>query len=205
MIRIFFGNIGSGKTTLAVRNARKILKKAKRLKPGSRRARAFPYRYIYSNFYSSVTRHCDLKDLGDWTFPPKSYVLIDEAGIEYNNRKFKSLPQKTIEWFKLSRHYKCDVDVFSQSWEDMDVTLRRLASELWYIRKVGPFTMLRRIYKTVEVDETTHQIIDGYSFGKLWHQFAPPPFHRTEIKIFLRRPYYKYFDSYSVPDTPIRT
>lgn len=203
MIRIFFGNIGSGKTTLAVRTAYKYLKTYKKAKKNPRKLRKLPYKHIYSNFHSKLTKYKSLDKLGEWTFPPCSLILIDEAGIEYNNRKFKTLSQKTIEWFKLSRHYECDVDVYSQSWEDMDVTLRRLASELWYIKKIGPFTMLRRIYKTVRIDENTHQIIDGYKFGNLIFQFLPFPFHRTEIQIFLRRPYYKYFDSFYTPDTPI--
>lgn len=44
----------------------------------------------------------------------------------------------------------------------MDVTLRRLADRLYYIKRMGPFTMMRRVYKRVKVDKETEQIIDGY-------------------------------------------
>lgn len=196
MIRIYFGNPGSGKTTLACRNAYKIIKKYKRTKKAD-------YHHIYANFDNKLTKYSDMVDLGNWTFPPYSYVIVDEAGIQYNNRKFKTLSQSTIQWFKLHRHYRCDVDFISQSWEDIDITVRRLADELWYIKRLGPFTLLRKVYKTVEIDNTTHQIIDGYKFGKLLPQLLPFPFHRTHFKIFLRKPYYKYFDSYSTPDTPV--
>lgn len=196
MIRIYFGNPGCGKTTLACRNAYKIIRRYKRTKKTK-------YNHIYANFDNKLTKFSDMVGLGDWTFPPHSYIIVDEAGIQYNNRKFKTMSQSLIQWFKLHRHYKCDIDFISQSWEDCDITIRRLADELWYVRKLGPFTLLRKVYKTVEIDENTHQIIDGYKFGKLLPQLLPFPFHRTHFKIFLRKPYYKYFDSYSTPDTPI--
>ncbi|MBQ8869369.1 MAG: hypothetical protein IJ027_06615 [Oscillospiraceae bacterium] len=199
MIRVFFGNIGCGKTTFACRQFYKQHKNdIKLLKKGE-----LPlYDNYYANFDTTIAKKCSLEGLGQWTFPEHSYIIVDEAGITYNNRKFKSLPQETIAWFKLSRHYKCDVDFISQSWDDMDITIRRLASELWYIKKLGPFTMLRRVYKRVGIDESTHQIVDFYEFGKILPCFLPYPFHRDNIKIFLRKPYYKYFDSYSKEPLP---
>lgn len=189
MIRIIFGSPGCGKTSTAVA----WLKKGKRY-----------YKYHYANFEVSdkIARTCDLRNLGDWTFPPNSHLAIDEAGIEYNSRKFKSLPQKTIEWFKLHRHYKVRcIDVYSQSWEDMDITLRRLADELWYAKKIFCFTLLRRIYKGVKIDENTHQIVDAYRLAKFWTCLIP--FYGA-VKLVFRPRYYKYFDSYSIPDTPIK-
>ncbi len=199
MIRVFFGNIGCGKTTLACRQFYKLKKQAdKELKKGN-----IPlYDYYFSNFDNDLSNKIDLKGLGEWTFPENSYIIIDEAGIEYNNRKFKSLPQETIAWFKLSRHYKCDIDFISQSWDDMDITIRRLASELWYVKKLGPFSLLRRVYKTVGIDETTHQIIDKYEFGKLLPCILPFPFHRHNLEIFLRKPYYKYFNTFDKVPLP---
>ncbi len=200
MIRVFFGNIGCGKTTLAARQFYKCLRRDQR---DVNRKRTPLYDYYISNFECELAQFCRLADLGRWTFPEHSYIIIDEAGIEYNNRKFKSLPQETIAWLKLSRHYKCDVDFLSQSWDDMDITIRRLASELWYVRKLGPFTMLRRIYKRVGIDSETHQICDFYEFGKILPCILPPPFRQHNIEIFLRKPYYKYFDSYTKPETPV--
>lgn len=203
MITVYFGSPGSGKTTMAVR----ALLKAKKF-----------YRYTFSNFETSQARQVSLKDIGIWTLPPRSYLAIDEAGIEYNNRKFKSLNQKTIEWFKLHRHYQVDISVWSQSWDDMDITIRRLADRLFYIRKIGPFTMIRRIYKRVTVDKQTEQIIDGYRMSSMIWFLLKPLYYLTypiwfflpslipwqDIKLVWRRPYYKYFDTLSKPDTPVR-
>ena len=188
MIRVFFGNPGCGKTTSAC----SFLKRSHNR-----------YDYSFCNFSVSdnIARQVDLSDLGLWTFPPNSYICVDEAGIQYNNRKYKTLPQYTIEWFKLHRHARCDVDFFSQSWEDMDITIRRLADELWYMCKVGPFTFSRRIYKRVAVDDNTHQIIDGYRFSKLLTALIP--FYGSN-KLVFRPSWYKYFDSWEMPDLPVR-
>lgn len=210
MIRIFFGNIGCGKTTLAARMFYKHLRSDERHQRRLFRRRKQPaaeqskcrYDYYFSNFPCDLSTETSLFDLGEWTFPPHSYVVIDEAGIEYNNRKYKTMKQSLIEWLKLSRHYRCDVDFLSQSWDDIDITVRRLASELWYVRRIGPFTMLRRIYKRVGIDEETHQIVDFFSFNKLWQIILFGKFN--DIQIFLRKPYYKYFDSFSTPETPIK-
>lgn len=209
MITVYFGSPGSGKTTMAVR---RLIKEHKH------------YTNTFANFQTSAACYDDvsLENLGKWTFPPDSLIEIDEAGIEYNNRKFKSLPQETIKWFKLHRHYRCDVDVWSQSWDDMDITLRRLADRLYYIKRIGPFTMIRRVYKRVTVDKNTEQIIDGYKMVHMLYLLLKPLYLASflvlglgffiraifpafdEISLVWRYPYYKYFDTHSAPHLQIK-
>lgn len=202
MIDIYFGNPGCGKTTEAVKLSLMALRKKKRFKR--------VYDHAFCNFEQSApkVKSCDLTDLGLWTFPKWSFVIMDESGIEYNNRFYKTLPKHTIQWFKLYRHYRIDLAFFSQSWEDMDVTIRRLADRLWHMRRIGPFTLIRRVYKYTMVDETTHQIIDGYKMASfLWllvlplQWFGIVPVH---FRLTFRPFYYRYFDSYSTPETPVR-
>lgn len=208
MITVYFGSPGSGKTTMA---CREICKKQMR------------YNFTFANFGCKCADfdNVSLDGLGEWTFPKGSYIAIDEAGIVYNNRKYKSLPQATIEWFKLHRHYCCDISVWSQSWEDMDVTLRRLADRLYYIKKMGPFTMIRRVYKCVTVNKETEQIIDGYKMVSMLYLILKPLYYLSflvfglgffiraifpgfdEIKLVLRVPYYKYFNTHAAPDLPV--
>lgn len=187
MIKMFFGSPGSGKTTLACR----VLYRSRLLKE---------YDHYYANFETSLAEFVNLDKLGEtWTFPPHSLIVIDEAGIEYNSRKYKTLSQSLIQWLKLHRHYKCDVIIISQSWEDVDITFRRLTTDLYHIRKLGPFTRVRRINKIVGIDKESHQIIDQYQFAGIFGNLLG----RDNFCIFLRNGYYKYFDSYSTPPTPI--
>lgn len=196
MIRTFFGSPGAGKTTLAVKMA---IENRKR------------YSHVLANFDHHIPKAyvCDLDRVGEWTFEDDSYIAIDEAGIEFNSRAYKSLPKPAIAWFKKHRHYKCDVDIFSQSWEDMDVTLRRLSTQLWYLYRIGPFTLARRVYKRVTVDKNTEQIIDGYKMSSMlwlfiWFlQTKYLPVFAPKFTLTFRPFYYKYFDSYSKDDLPI--
>lgn len=166
----------------------------------------------YSNFPNTVSKLVSLEGLGTWTFPANSMITIDESAIEYNSRNFKSFPQYTIKWFKLHRHYleagnhkNCSTICFwSQGWNDTDKIIRDLCDEVWYVKKLGPFTMLRRIYKKIEIDEHTHQIIDGYKFEKILVSLMMKIFGFSSLKIYLRKPYYKYFDSWIAPKLPIK-
>lgn len=185
MIKMYFGSPGAGKTTLAVRYI--IQSRIKK-----------EYDYYFTNFECDVATCVSLDNLGKWTFPEHSLLVIDEAGIQYNSRKYKDLSHSLIEWLKLHRHYLCDVVVISQSWEDVDVTIRRLTTDLYHLVKLGPFTIVRKIFKRVGIDEKTHQIIDQYRFASLLGCL----FNRDNFSVFLRNGYYKYFDSFSTPTTP---
>lgn len=190
MIITYFGNPGCGKTTQIA----KLLKKNQKY-----------YKHTTANIQHTVcgSWRCYLDDLGKWTFPPGSFICIDEAGIEYNNRAYKTLPKEAIRYFKTHRHYRHDIAIFSQSFEDMDITLRRLSDQYWYLRKIGPFTLQRRVFKRVMVDERTYQIIDGYTMASpLWlfvwflqlDRGLLPPMWKLTFRPF----YYKYFDSYTM-------
>lgn len=203
MIEVFFGNPGCGKTTEAVKLARFSLRK--------KRLGKTIYKHAFCNFEQSAkgVKTCDFNGIGDWTFPQHSFVALDEAGIEFNSRLYKALSKPAIAWFKLHRHYRCDVAVFSQSWEDMDITIRRLAVRLWHMRKLGPWTLIRRVYKFTMVDEKTHQIIDGYKMASfLWLLVLPLQWIGilpVQFRLTFRPFYYRFFDSYSVPPTQVRS
>lgn len=192
MMTLFFGSPGCGKTTYACY----LLKRHRK-----------PYKYTFANFGCSCSDYdnVSLESLGKWTFPEKSHVVIDEAGIQYNNRAFKSFPKEAIQWFKLHRHYDVDVTLLSQSWEDTDITLRRLCDRLYYLKKVGCFTLCRRVYKRVTVDKQTEQIIDGYKLiSPFWLLLKPvgfllPFLPIDDVTLIYRPRYYKYFDTRERP------
>lgn len=121
-------------------------------------------------------------------------VIIDEAGIEYNNRNFKAFPPDAIYWYKYHRHYECSVDIFSQSYEDMDITLRRLAQNYYVVKRsiIPRFIVVKKIRRKVGIDDNTHQIIDKYYFGV--------PF--LDSKWIYSRPLWKLFNSFSRKQLP---
>lgn len=184
MIKLFFGSPGCGKSTLACRLM--FYSDAD---------------YCFSNFETlgNISFEVPSSTIGQFAFPDYSELYIDEAGIDFNNRKFKTMSQNAIEYFKLHRHFKNDIYLFSQSWEDTDITLRRLTDELWYMKKKGPFTVCRKLRKAVRVNKETEQIIDGYKFAGLLWNLLPPPLHEKTFFMFYRKPFYKHFDSYSRP------
>ena len=151
VVNIYFGVPGSGKTTFAAWLSRRDLRRKGK---------------VWSNVPITGTYKLDVnKDIGV-NHIEKGRIIIDEAGIEYNNRNFKSLPLRQIEFFKYHRHYSTAIDVFSQSYEDMDITLRRLAQNYYVVTKsrLPYFIKIRSIGRRIGIDENTHQIIDEYDW-----------------------------------------
>lgn len=189
MIEIYFGAPGCGKTTILAQLAHKMKKK---------------YKYIYSNCEDLLNARYispeKLNDLGNITLPEYSLLLIDEAGIEFNNRNYKGLPKNLIYYAKMHRHYRIDIIMFSQSFTDMDITFRRLANTYYRVKRCGPFSLSRRIRPFLHIDEEKKEIVDGYEFY---------PFFRSLISfvkpfnLCYRPRYYKYFDSWARIELPI--
>ena len=101
---------------------------------------------------------------------------------------------EAIYFYKYHRHYQTSVDVFSQSYEDMDVTLRRLAQNFYVVRRsLVPFCVVaRRIRRKVGVDEQTKQIQDLYAMGM----------PLLDTKRIFSPPLWKLFNSYSRRELP---
>jgi len=160
---IYFGIPGSGKTTLAAYFAKKA------------RRRKIP---VYSNVPITGTYELDVhRDIGTFQID-NAMILIDEAGVEYNNRNYKNLPQHEILFYKYFRHYKNSIAVFSQSYDDMDITLRRLATSFFLVKRslLPWFVSVRRIGRKIGIDEQTKSIIDQFFFVPLGRKyiFCPP-------------------------------
>lgn len=205
VLNVYFGVPGSGKTTFAahltkwalhenaiIRFCRKHENKLTRAILDSKYLkRSIP---VYSNVPITGAFQLDAKsDIGHYMIEGAK-IIIDEAGIEYNNRNFKAFPPEAIYFYKYHRHYQTSVDVFSQSFDDMDITLRRLAQNFYVVRKsLIPFCIVaRRIRRKVGVDETTKQIADLYSMGL-------PVIDTTRI---FSPPLWKMFNSYSRKQLP---
>lgn len=178
-IKVYFGLPGSGKTTHAAKIVSQCLKK---------HIPVFSNVPIVGAFVLDPLNDCGVVDVSG------GVVIIDEAGIDLNNRKFKSMPQSFIEFLKLYRHYHIsDIYVYSQAPDDMDITIRRLANEFYIVRRsiLPHFSYTRRIVRFIgAIDPQTHQITDGYEYQKFSKRY-----------IFRRR-YYGMFDTYLAPCKP---
>ena len=157
MISTYWGNPGCGKTTLAC----KMLKKQQK-----------HYKHTISNFPHVVPGagfYDDLTLLGRWKPPSHSLCIWDESGIDFNNRagRHGAMDQPCIALHKKHRHEHLDIVCISQSWDDIDVTLRRLSVQLWYMYRLGPWTLCRRVYKSTGIDKETGQIVDKYRFASM--------------------------------------
>lgn len=200
VLNVYFGVPGSGKTTFAAHltkwalHENFIIRLCRRFNnPVSRLILKSKYLKrridVYSNVPITGAYQLDAKkDIGFYMIE-NAKIIIDEAGIEYNNRNFKSFPAESIYYYKYHRHYKTSVDVFSQSYEDMDITLRRLAQNFYVVRKslIPGCIIARRIRRKVGVDENTKQIADLYSMG----------LPLMDTKRIFSPPLWKMFNSYS--------
>ena len=181
MISIYIGAVGSGKTTLGAKLAHQSIRKGRK---------------VYSNIIEiSGVIPITIEDIGKFNLHD-ALVIIDEAGIEYNNRalfdkKQNKMSPDAIRWWKLSRHFRCDAVIFSQA-QDFDVTLRRLAERIYILRKsiIPCFSSYKRLAARWVTDQTTGD-------PRLEWNFVP-----LSTRWFYRPRWYKYFNSYNVPDLP---
>lgn len=159
---MIFGKKGSGKSTLLTRLAVKYLKQG---------------RLVYSNtpvFYPGI-RLFNADDIGKCTFPPYSVVFIDEVNLLWDNRDWKSFRRDVSDWFRLQRHYKVTVYLFSQTF-DVDVKLRNL-TDLMYMCTChfNVVSLARRVNRKLVIVEPTGEsegrITDGYVLQPLILQF----------------------------------
>ena len=178
---LIFANIGAGKTTLLSRYAQKELK---RIKKGKSK-----FKSIISNTpISGCVYVPDIRKLLQTSSPEHTLILVDEAGIVWNNRKMR-IKDEEIEYIKLIRHYHSKLIAISQSHDDVDITIRRIYTNMFLLNKLGQYTLIRPIKKYVTIDKETEQIIDGFKFRTVF-----------TWGILFRPFYYKYFDSYYKPD-----
>ena len=206
VLNVYFGVPGSGKTTFAAYLTKNSMKESRVISWARKhpnlltnwllnKTQLFKRRLdVWSNVPITGAYSLDpQKDIGKYMIE-SGKVIIDEAGIEYNNRNFKSFPQEAVYWYKYHRHYSCSVDVFSQSYEDMDITLRRLAQNYYVVKKsmIPYFVVCKRIRRKVGIDDQTHQIIDHYRFG------LPV----LDSKWVFTPPLWKLFNSFSRKELP---
>lgn len=115
-----FGKKGSGKSTLLTKLAYKYLKK--------------DWKVYTTEKLPRTLNIDDPKRIFDMNFPEKSCIFIDEVSLIWDNRDFKNMDKRVVEWFRYQRHHKCRVYFFSQTF-DIDKKLRDLADDMYLVNK----------------------------------------------------------------------
>lgn len=135
--------------------------------------------------------------IGYVQFKPDSVLLVDEVGMIWDNRNFKNFKPEVRDFFKLQRHYKVKVYLFSQTF-DIDKKLRDLTDEMYLLVNVMHiFSYGKRILKHIVLNDSTadspSSIAENLRFDSiLWFWCG------SRFFTFIPK-YAKYFDSFGAP------
>lgn len=190
---MIFGKKGSGKSTFIAKTAYQIASSAVKRR-----------KLVYSTIDLKIpgVRVFDVQDIGRYTFPHDSVVLIDEVGMIWDNRDYKNFRTDVRDWFKLQRHYRCTVYLFSQTF-DIDIKLRNLTDEMYLLKSHFNFlSVCRKIARNITVinatAESESRIADNLEFVPLWTiPFGGKPLLFTFIPHWV-----SLFDSHETPPLP---
>jgi len=180
-----FGKKGSGKTTLITKLARQALKKGKT---------------VYSTLDIPGCKTFDVGNIGYYNFPEESVIFIDEVGMIWDNRDYKNFKSTVRDWFKLQRHNKVTVYLFSQTF-DVDIKLRNLTDYMYLCQNhFGVLSIARKIKRGIVIvnpnGESEARIADSLEFEPLLLSlFGQKSWIFTWIPSWIR-----YFNSFDLPE-----
>lgn len=192
MLTGVFGLPGAGKTTLLCALADRAIAQ-KPLYIGHKPFWTMPlgefqhYDRVYCNFPMVGAYKLNFDHLGLFDFS-RSLILIDEIATLANSRDWKSFDSHKVEFFAKHRHQKCDVIYCSQSYRNMDLTIREITAQLLYIRKQGEYTVVSPITKGFKVEPSMEE---AYTLQA-----------RLYSSRFKRKKFYHLFDSYEHKELP---
>lgn len=184
-LTMIFGKKGCGKTSTMCMLCFKYLKKGWT---------------VYSTEPLPGAYHFNVQDLGDYHFPEKTVVLIDEVGMIWDNRQFKNFRTEVRDWFKYQRHAKCRVYLFSQTF-DIDLKLRNLTDDMYMMVNVlGVLSYGKRIRRRLVVVKPSPDAESRIADELIISPFFTAPFG-GRMFVWLPR-FAKFFDSYSMWEMP---
>lgn len=192
-ISLYFGLPGAGKTTMMVRN---ILKAKK----------SCIYENIYCNVHVNIPGviYIDNDVIGKYDLR-NSLICIDEATIFADSRAFKDFGSQRTAFFLEHRHYRCDIQLFTQGWDAVDKRIRVITDRVFYVYKgafLGRwFTRCYRVPYGIIIPDPKK---DGSEkLGEIVQGYCRPGALARLLSPWMYRPaYYEYFDSWECPELP---
>lgn len=178
-----FGKKGSGKTTFLTAIAQKHIKQG---------------RPVFSTVDIPGTYKIYPEDIGFVQMPEGSVVLMDEVGMIYDNRNYKQFKPEVRDYFKLQRHYKHTVYMFSQTW-DIDIKLRTLTDKMYILVNLfGWISYAKEIRRKLVVVKPSENAESRIADELVIPPFFLAPFGARKV-VFIPK-YVKYFNSYDAPE-----
>lgn len=179
-----FGKKGSGKTTFLAKTAYQYIRAG---------------RPVYSTVYVPGAYLFNVQQMGNVEFPRNAVIFIDEVGMIWDNRNFKSFRPEVRDWFKLQRHYNNIVYLFSQTF-DIDIKLRNLTDAMYLCTcKFGFLSIARKIKRDIVIVDPTgdseSRIADSLEFVPIWLSLFGA---RSAIFTYIPK-WVKLFDSFEAP------
>lgn len=201
-IDFIIGDCGSGKTTFAVSQCQKYLKKG------------YP---VYSNVPILGCRKLVIDDLMVHDLEENAVIIFDEAatyGLASRGTSYKdSNKPSVIEFFTMYRHYKIKhIFIISPSFQDVIPVVRSRVNKVTVVKKpffislfLLPFNLIRIIFKLEPINiGLVKYIKKKLIVPKLKDTVNEPSETFISIpitrKYFIQNKYYKFFDSYSKKD-----
>lgn len=183
-----FGKKGSGKSTYMCKLAIQYHRRG---------------RQVYSNTPLPYATLIDVSTLGQFCPPEDSVLLIDEVGMIWDNRNFKAFRTDVRDYFKLQRHYRNIVYLFSQTF-DIDLKLRNLTDAMYLCVSPLPFlSVVKRIRRSIvlvqPVADAEGKIADSLEFVPFWQNL----FGAKALQLTYIPRWAKYFDSHQAPELHI--
>lgn len=177
-----FGKKGAGKSTYMVKLTALYIKKGWKVFATN----PIPGAYLINP-----------EDIGKFQFPENSVILIDEVGMVWDNRAYKDFKPHVRNWFKLQRHYKCCVYLFSQTW-DIDIKLRNLTDKLYLMINYGNcLTVCKEIKRKITVVKPSENAESRIADELIISPFFLAPFGARHY-VWIPK-WAKYFDSFAAP------
>lgn len=180
-----FGKKGAGKTTFLTKLAYQYQKAG---------------RPVYSTEWAPGVNMFDVDKIGFMMFPEDSVIFIDEVGMIWDNRNFKAFKTEVRDYFKLQRHYKHTVYLFSQTF-DVDIKLRNLTDAMYLLKcHMGWLSVARKIKRDIVLVQPT-----GDSESRIADSLEFEPFllslfgAKTIIFTYIPR-WAKLFNSHEAPE-----
>lgn len=184
-LTMIFGKKGSGKSTTLTRLALEARKAGKE---------------VYANIPLPGAHLIKESDIGFYDIPPESVLIVDEAGMIWDNRHFKNFKPEVRDWFKLQRHHRVRVYLASQTF-DIDKKIRDLCDDMYLVEcrfRIFAYgrRILRKITLTKPIGDAEAKITEELSFDSILFCWAG-----SRLCTLIPR-YAGVFDSFQVQRLP---